>query len=165
MTLASAGWSVVDVEPCPDCDVATVKGVCPSCGAFVFTVPAASKMLTANRAGSDRYARGRVVQEWQANTRQALRAFRIPPFTERAEIVTSWHGTKNVRRDGANSYPTVKAIIDAMVKEGVLADDDHAHLYGPIMLVGRKRHAATITVAIRRHIPRRTIMTEHEVPW
>lgn len=44
-------------------------------------------------------------------------------------VTLAWHDAH--RRDPANWYPTVKALIDGMVDAGLLPDDDGAHLIGP----------------------------------
>lgn len=36
------------------------------------------------------------------------------------------------RADPANAAPTVKALIDGLVDAGILPDDDHTHLEGPL---------------------------------
>jgi Holliday junction resolvase RusA-like endonuclease len=41
------------------------------------------------------------------------------------------------KRDVANLHPTVKALVDGMVKAGLLPDDDDAHLTGPHLEHGR----------------------------
>jgi hypothetical protein len=40
------------------------------------------------------------------------------------------------RRDVANYYPTVKAMIDGFIDAGLLTDDDSKHLIGPDMRLG-----------------------------
>lgn len=163
-TFAAAGWDIVDLEPCPDCVEPTRAGHCLACGAYVFTVPNAGEFVTLNQR-LHHQVKAKRVKPWRSTTALVLKSFKIPPFTERAEIVAAWHGTTNARRDPSNALATLKPIIDGMVDAGVLIDDDDAHLYGPIIVLGRPRRLPTMTVAIRRHIPRKQIMTEHEVPW
>ena len=54
----------------------------------------------------------------------------------RAHVTVHVHGRTRVRTDPANSYPTVKAVVDGFVDAGVLPDDDASHLDGPDMRLG-----------------------------
>ena len=48
-------------------------------------------------------------------------------------LVTAEIGYRSGRADPANTYPTIKPLIDGLVDAGILADDDSAHVVGPDM--------------------------------
>lgn len=54
----------------------------------------------------------------------------VGQYAGRVEIVATPRGVKH---DAGNSYPTVKAAVDALVDVGVLADDDPAHVARVVM--------------------------------
>lgn len=103
-------------------------------GYSVDIVVPAGEWLTAN--GRLHWAqRARRTRRTRARAAYAARAARIPPMA-RARITVHVHGRTRVRTDPANSYPTVKAVVDGLVDAGVLPDDDASHLDGPDMRLG-----------------------------
>lgn len=56
--------------------------------------------------------------------------------------------TAREKRDPANWYPTVKAMIDGIVDAGVLADDSTRYLLGPDMREAQLRCAKGVAVQV-----------------
>ncbi|GAB2677569.1 hypothetical protein [Thalassiella azotivora] len=71
-------------------------------------------------------------QSWRAAAGWAARHARLPRL-QRAHIVATVHERPlSRRRDVANVYPTVKAIVDGLVTDlRLLPDDSDAYLVGP----------------------------------
>lgn len=62
------------------------------------------------------------------------KAERVPAYTIASLAVYVGYPTSR-RSDPANSYPTVKGLVDGMTDAGVWPDDDSAHL--PLITFGR----------------------------
>jgi len=56
------------------------------------------------------------------------------PRLERAIITLHWVPRDNRRRDTDNPYPTIKSIIDGIVKAGVVKDDSSAYVQSSIVI-------------------------------
>lgn len=56
--------------------------------------------------------------------------------TGRARVTVTVHPRTRGRFDPANTYPTVKALIDGFTDAGVWVDDDASRLVGPDMRAG-----------------------------
>jgi crossover junction endodeoxyribonuclease RusA len=54
--------------------------------------------------------------------RWAIKAARLP-FMAGAIVILNWQQPDRRRRDGDGAAPTLKVVLDALVKEGVLHDD------------------------------------------
>lgn len=67
------------------------------------------------------------VQEVRDAARWVIRAARLPRLPA-AEIVLCWRVRDFKRRDNDNLVATLKPCIDALVDEGVLADDNWQHV-------------------------------------
>lgn len=61
---------------------------------------------------------------------------RLPLCKARVRVVATLHTRTNTRLDPANSYPTIKALVDGLTDAGLWADDDSEHLIGPDMRRG-----------------------------
>lgn len=61
---------------------------------------------------------------------------RLPLCKARVRVVATLHTRTNTRMDPANSYPTVKALVDGMTDARLWPDDDSEHLVGPDMRRG-----------------------------
>lgn len=56
------------------------------------------------------------------DARWAIRAAKVTKL-DRAVVILHWRMADRRRRDGDGAAPTLKVCLDALVKEGVLADD------------------------------------------
>ena len=95
----------------------------------------ASLWLTSN----SRYhwaERARRTRDLRAIARMQARRAHLPKHLTRARIEVFAHGRTRRRTDPANTYPTIKAIIDGLIDYGLLHDDDATHLTGPDMRAG-----------------------------
>lgn len=112
--------------------------------AYEVRLPAGLPLLSAN--GREHWRRkasvtadlrqaGLVAVRASTSLRAALSAAR-GPVMERAHVLAVLHPADRRRRDPANIYPTVKAVLDGIVDAGVLADDDSTRVVGPDMRIG-----------------------------
>lgn len=82
------------------------------------------------------HQRARLTRDWRQLGAELMRGQKIPAL-QRARIVATISFPDRRRRDAANWYPTIKALVDGMVADyGLLPDDDHTHLLGPDMRIG-----------------------------
>ncbi|QHO91953.1 hypothetical protein CWT12_12405 [Actinomyces sp. 432] len=96
-------------------------------GEWITSNGPAGRLHWAEKARRTRRLRERA--GWEA------RRARIPAMP-RARIDAYIHGRFRRRVDPANTYPTVKALVDGLVDARVLPDDDSRHLDGPHMYTG-----------------------------
>lgn len=61
---------------------------------------------------------------------------RLPLYQCPVRVTVTIHASRRGRMDPANSYPTIKALIDGLTDAGLWADDDAEHLIGPDMRLG-----------------------------
>jgi hypothetical protein len=95
-----------------------------------------AELLTANDRDGHWGRRHRNTAQLRGAAVLAARAAKLPAL-ERARIVAVVRPPKEPRRmDPANTYPTVKAYIDGLVKAGLLPDDNGWRLIGPDMRLG-----------------------------
>lgn len=80
------------------------------------------------------HAKARMVRNWRDITAWKTRNLDI--HIERAFVICELRFKTTRRRDPANWAPTAKAVIDALVDNGIFPDDDHSHLIGPDMRIG-----------------------------
>lgn len=92
--------------------------------------------------------RARSVQEIRSTACMLARASRIPRLDSATVLAYVHPATRRRRWDPANWYPTVKAAIDGLVDAGVVADDDHEHVVGPIMLPGPRVRGGGVTLVV-----------------
>lgn len=78
----------------------------------------------------------------------AARAARIPTLTAKQAISVTWYAPNAIRRDSDALGPFLKASLDALVKCGVLADDDskHVRIAGLDIDLDRDRPRIEITI-------------------
>lgn len=67
---------------------------------------------------------------------------------QKIHVLAYTHKTHNRKYDAHNLMPTLKPIIDGIVKAGVIPDDTNDHLIGPDLRQGNK----TLTPKITLHI-------------
>lgn len=58
------------------------------------------------------------------------------PQLERSRILVFWHPFDRRRRDPLNIAPIGKAVVDGLVRAGVLVDDSAEHVEGPDFRMG-----------------------------
>lgn len=71
------------------------------------------------------------------------------PHLGRVRIVVTVHKPHNRKYDAGNLYPVGKALVDGFVDQGLVPDDDNAHVIGPDMRAGapaEDRAYLTITI-------------------
>lgn len=73
---------------------------------------------------------------WRQATAWYARQAKIPHIPA-ALIVCELRFSTAHRRDPANWAPTAKACVDGLVDAGVFDDDDHKHVTGPDMRIGK----------------------------
>jgi len=106
---------------------------------WVIEMPAGTELLNSNDRDSHWARRNRVTEGLRATAGWLARRQQIPALG-RAHVLAVYEPPDRRRRDPANLYPSVKAIVDGLVDARVLPDDDAAHLEGPDMRLG-KPHA------------------------
>lgn len=109
--------------------------------------PPGQELLNAN----DRIhwsAHARITRQLRSDAFLLARYMRIPPL-ERAHVVAEYQPPNLRRRDPANLYPSIKALVDgAICDAGVLPDDDAKHLIGPDMRLGEPYPKGRIVLII-----------------
>ena len=88
--------------------------------------------VTLNQRGGP-HVRARRMAEAKDEARWVIRSLRPAPWPIPVALTLHWRGATKRRRDVDNPMPTLKAVADALVAEGVLADDDSEHV--PVMTV------------------------------
>jgi crossover junction endodeoxyribonuclease RusA len=114
---------------------------------WVIGLPAGTPLLSSN--GREHWAaRARQTASLRETAGWLARAQKIPRL-ERAHVLATYHPPDRRRRDPANLYPSVKALVDGLTDAGAWIDDDAAHVSGPDMRLGevvpRGRLVLTIT--------------------
>lgn len=95
--------------------------------------------ITANQRGPRMSVAGKTAK-WRLAALNALNEFPVVPkqFEGRVLITAKVYKPVSNRYDPMNFYPTAKAIVDAVVARGILADDDWKHVLGPLVDHGGK---------------------------
>jgi hypothetical protein len=93
--------------------------------------------------------RNYLTQTWKTAAWTKARSQRVAPFAAVVDIAVVIHKQRNGRWDPHNLMPTSKALIDGLVKAGVLVDDDRKHLRRVSIEAGevKARNAVTLTIA------------------
>ena len=98
---------------------------------WIIQVPPGTPLLSAN--GREHWAvKARRTRQLRYLGFCLARQQRIPRLA-RAHVLATYRPPDRRRRDPANMYPTVKAMLDGLTDAGVWADDDAAHVLGPDM--------------------------------
>jgi hypothetical protein len=116
-------------------------------------IPPHVKLLTANEALTVREEIRRKGELRDLGYYLAL-SRRIPKL-QFAHVVYYVLATDDRTRDPANWQPSVKKLVDGMVKAGVLPDDDHKHLLGPDprLIAGSSRKGLVIVISEMTYMP------------
>lgn len=83
--------------------------------------------LTGNRTRGNPHARAAEVREALTTARWCVRAASLPPLPA-ADLTLHLRMADRRRRDSDGLFPTLKVCADALVQEGVLADDSWQHV-------------------------------------
>ena len=127
---------------------------------LTFTIPP-TLWLTANRAPHNRGHRARQVRDLQDIAVMIARAQRAKPITGPVAVDWTVRYPKGVRTDkgeASNAQPTTKALLDGLVRAGLLEDDgprwvvSETYRRGP-NLTERSLHTVTV------------VLTPQEVPF
>lgn len=141
---------------CPEVPAATTAaGPRP----YVIPLPAGLDLINANQRMPEK-ARGRLTKKIREAAREAvtecpalmdaLAAAKPDPLFERAHILgVLCPSTYGRRRDPANWYGSFKAAVDGLVDAGLFADDDHMHVVGPDMRLGKVVKRGQIVLVVR----------------
>ena len=78
--------------------------------------------LTGNRTRGNPYARANEVKKALGEAREAIQEAQVRPIVG-AELTLHLRPKNRQRRDADGMFPTLKAVQDALVLEGVLPDD------------------------------------------
>ena len=79
-------------------------------------------------------AQHRIRAQLQSDVALLLRYHKVPAM-DHAAVWLEWVPSVKRRRDHGNESPTVKAIVDQIVRSGLLEDDDHEHVDLPQMVI------------------------------
>lgn len=99
---------------------------------FTITLPR-SEVLTSNGGRGERYGHGKKVKNIVEKTRAAVQGLHA---MDSVFVVVQVFRAANYRYDASNLHETTKPMIDAVVRAGLLEDDDNAHLLGPLPVHG-----------------------------
>ncbi|MFB6629988.1 hypothetical protein ACFCWY_08840 [Streptomyces sp. NPDC056362] len=124
------------VPPAPDVEP-LLAGLADPGWSCVLLMPYAEKLLSSNQR-LHHMARHRLTKQLRADAAGVAMAKRLPRL-ERAAIFYVLHPRPLSRkRDPGNWAPTAKAYVDGLVSDGgLLPDDNHEYLMGPIPVMGQ----------------------------
>lgn len=131
---AAAHPGLPSIPPAPD--VAELRAMLSAPGRdWTLLMPCVEKMLTSN-GRLHHMAVHKIRRQLREHGAQMARAHRVPRL-ERAAIFYVLHPrTINRKRDPGNWADTAKPYVDGLVDGGVLPDDNHEYLLGPIPIMG-----------------------------
>ena len=118
------------------------------------TLPIRRPIMTTNEARSQHWRNAhRAKHETEALVRSALVRARIRTLAPPIAVSVTWYAPNLIRRDSDSVDFTKKAVLDALVKTGVIPDDDWKHVIG-----------ASTAVQLDRDNPRIEIVLEETTP-
>ena len=88
-------------------------------------LPSLNDVICANRA--NRYAGAKLKKEIETSIGWAIKAAALKPITNPCVINIEWHEATK-RRDVDNIHSSVKFILDALVKHGILKNDSRKYV-------------------------------------
>lgn len=99
-------------------------------------IPQAEAWINSNDRHSHWAVRHRRTKAWRQAACWIARRAKVPRY-EAVHVTALIHKKTRRRFDPANTYPTVKAVVDgALVDAGVIDDDSTEYLIGPDMRAG-----------------------------
>lgn len=113
------------------------------------TLPIPRPLLTTNQARSQHWRNAyRAKNQTEALVRNALALARIRTLSAPITVSVTWYAPDARRRDTDSLGFTLKAILDAMVKAGVIGDDDWRHVTRTTTAIAIDRHHPRIEITI-----------------
>lgn len=85
----------------------------------------------------------------ESDTRWLARAARLPKNLDRVHIELHWQPGTTRRRDTDNPTPTLKKVIDALVKERLVTDDDSMHVSSECIIEPTVQKQGKVWVVIK----------------
>lgn len=85
-----------------------------------------------------------IVASWKENAERAARAAGLPTWLARIRIDGQVVKPRGGRYDAMNFYPTAKAVVDGLVKYGLVVDDSNEYVEGPFLTEGGTGPAALV---------------------
>jgi crossover junction endodeoxyribonuclease RusA len=116
-------------------------------GTWYVNVPVKASLLLNSNQRLHWAQRARLTAHWRELAAALARQAKVPALA-RAHVLAAYLPPDRRRRDPANLYPTVKALVDGLVDAGVLPDDDATHLDGPDMRLGEPSKPAYFVLTI-----------------
>jgi len=104
---------------------------------WTLDIPAPAGWLNANKRSQHRYQTADR-QAWYNTTLQYAAAAKLPRGLERVHITAILRFRTDHPRDPNNWNPTTKVCVDALVKYGLVRDDNANHVIGPDHRRGEK---------------------------
>lgn len=105
-----------------------------------------SRFPEANGSHGSPYAKNRLVQEWRTLTMIEARRLRLAPVPSPWRLDVQVHRTSLRHSDATNAFWAIKAAVDALVKEGVLAGDCDCHCAATTIRRGPQSERPAITL-------------------
>ena len=113
--------------------------------------PPGQELLNANRR-LHHFRHAAIARQLRADAYRLAKHHKIPRL-ERAQVDGIYEPPDRRRRDSSNWNPTYKAMVDGLVDAGVLEDDDHTRLVGPIPHIGDPHPKGRIVLVITELTP------------
>lgn len=107
---------------------------------WLLEFPAPTDWLTLNQR-MHHMAKYRIGKQWADATLVWATAKKLPKGLDKVRIEATLSFPTNRVRDEANYHPTLKPCVDALVRYGLMIDDDPKHLDGPHIAFGEKTTA------------------------
>ncbi len=117
--------------------------------AVTINAPTGTKFGNLNGSHQNHFAHQALMNDWQAIARAAIRAAKMPRIDPPVVITVYVHRTTNAKSDSPNVMPTIKAAIDALVKEGVIPDDHDGIVEATVIRRGDKHPTPGLTLNVQ----------------
>lgn len=92
--------------------------------------------------------RAKLTRYWRDRATVESRKQALPTYVKQVDILATFQRTDARRWDAHNLYGTVKAVIDGLVRAGVLYDDSGAYVRQVTPIAGPKASQPTLTLTI-----------------
>ena len=102
----------------------------------------------ANGSHGNAYAKNRLVQEWRTLAKIEARKLRLVTVPSPVTLDVQVHRTSRRHSDATNAFWAGKAVIDALVSEGVLQGDCDCHVHATTYRRGEQTEQPAITLTI-----------------
>lgn len=102
-----------------------------------FTIPVARPVMTSNDQRAWTWPKVRQAKQAMAlQVTHAARAAQIATQSDQIAVRVTWFPKDRIRRDSDSLGPFVKAMLDALVTDGILADDSREHVASVTTAIG-----------------------------